>query len=150
MMQLLIGRKHQWCASVWLNASPSKGAHCSWTQTWEICSSLLMNLFSSTLGDSEDIKRDGVQGVLVCYCFKYKLGGAQGVELEKAGICFRQHLDNSSHLPSLLSLAAKMKSVSATFSTKIACMQASQAQASSSYTGDAAMHDDDGLEIVDC
>ena len=60
----------------------------------------------------------------VVYGWRYHTDFKTGVRLEKAGLCFLQHLSSKKHPFNLLSLAQLVKPKMSNFSTKIACMQA--------------------------
>ena len=88
--------------------------------------------FVINMGESEYIQRDRPGGVAVIFCWKYTLGGEQGVTLDRSGLCLMQCVDTSCHFTNLLTVASVMKSKMSRFSAKIACMQAAAASASSS------------------
>ena len=87
------------------------------------------------LNMSEDplTKRDNEGGVLVIFCWRYHLGGENGVVLENAGLAFLQHLSYNRHLCNLLTLATLLQPQMSNFSTKIANMQADNAASSSGW-----------------
>ena len=87
--------------------------------------------FVLNMGENSIIKKDRDEGVAVIFCWRYHLGGEQGVTLENAGLCFMQHLTTNRHLCNLLTLAETLKPQMNQFSTKIACMQANQSSSSS-------------------
>ena len=83
------------------------------------------------MGQRDIIKHDTPDGVVVITCWKYHLDAQQGVKLEKAGLCFMQHLNKNNHLCNLLSLAKLLKPQMTELGTQIACMQAAQASSTS-------------------
>ena len=87
--------------------------------------------FVLKMSENSIIKQDREGGVAVIFCWRYHLGGEQGVTLENAGLCFMQHLTYNRHLCNLLTLAQILKPQMNQFSTKIACMQAAQSSSSS-------------------
>ena len=82
--------------------------------------------FVIEMGQRNIFKHDTPDGAAVIICWKYHLDAQQGVKLEKAGLCFMQHLTKNNHLCNLLSLAKLLKPQMTKFSTQIACMQAAQ------------------------
>ena len=76
------------------------------------------------MGQSDVIKHDHPDGVVVIICWKYQLDAQQGVRLDNAGLCFMQHLTRENNMCNLLALAKLLKPTMNKFSTKIACLQA--------------------------
>ena len=80
--------------------------------------------FNLNMDENTVIKNDRPGGVAVVYGWRYHTDFKTGVRLEKAGLCFLQHLSSKKHPFNLLSLAQLVKPKMSNFSTKIACMQA--------------------------
>ena len=91
--------------------------------------------FLLQMGENQKIKQDREGGVAVIFCWKYHLGGENGVVLENAGLAFLQHLSYSRHLCNLLTLAKLLAPQMNKFSTKIANMQADHASSSTALDG---------------
>ena len=77
------------------------------------------------------LKQDRDEGMALIFCWRYHLDGEQGLKLEKAGLCFLQHLTLDSDMSKLLTLAQILKPQMHKFRTKIDCMQAAQSASSS-------------------
>ena len=86
----------------------------------------VLNMEENTL-----IKKDSEGGVAVILCWRYHLGGENGVVLENAGLVFLQHMSYNRHLCNLLTLANLLQPQMNRFSTNIANMQADLASSSS-------------------
>ena len=89
--------------------------------------------FVLNMGEDPLTKRDSEGGVAVIFCWRYHLGGENGVVLENAGLAFLQHLSYNRHLCNLLTLAKLLEPQMNKFSTKIANMQADLASNSSAW-----------------
>ena len=89
--------------------------------------------FALNMSDHTLTKRDSEGGVEVIFCWRYHLGGENGVVLENAGLAFLQHLSYNRHLCNLLTLAKLLEPQMSNFSTKIANMQADYASSSSGW-----------------
>ena len=79
--------------------------------------------FVIKMGQSDIIRQDHPDGVVVIICWKYHLDAHQGVRLDNAGLCFMQHLTRRNNLSNLKELAKQLTPQMNKFSTKIACMQ---------------------------
>ena len=89
--------------------------------------------FVLNMGEDPLTKRDSEGGVAVIFCWRYHLGGENGVVLDNAGLAFLQHLSCTRHLCNLLALAKLLEPQMSSFSTKIANMQADNAASSSGW-----------------
>ena len=89
--------------------------------------------FALNMSDHTLTKRDSEGGVEVIFCWRYHLGGENGVVLENAGLAFLQHLSYNRHLCNLLTLAKLLEPQMSNFSTKIANMQADSAASSAGW-----------------
>ena len=87
--------------------------------------------FVLNMGDHPLTKKDSEGGIAVIFCWRYHLGGENGVVLENAGLAFLQHLSYNRHLCNLLTLANLLQPQMNRFSTNIANMQADLASSSS-------------------
>ena len=83
--------------------------------------------------EAPDGKKKG--GIKVVYCFKYKVGGTDGIRIMKAGIMFLQHLSMQNHYAHLWAVAAIMKDKMGEFGAKVACMQKSSSSSGGSGLG---------------
>ena len=90
--------------------------------------------FVLNMGEHTLTKKDSEGGVAVIFCWRYHLGGENGVVLENAGLAFLQHLSYNRHLCNLLTLANLLQPQMSRFSTNIANMQADNASSSSAWT----------------
>ena len=79
--------------------------------------------FVVKLGQSDIIKHDTPDGVVVISCWKCRLDDQPGVNLDNAGLCFMQHLTRRNNLCNLKELAKQLTPQMIQHSTKIACMQ---------------------------
>ena len=82
--------------------------------------------------EADDGKKLG--SMRVVYCFKYKVGGADGVQLLKAGIMFCQHLSMQNHFANLWAVANIMKEKMGEYGAQVALLQQGGSGASSSST----------------
>ena len=80
--------------------------------------------------EADDGKKVG--GMKAVYCFKYKVGGANGVQLLKAGIMFCQHLSMQNHFANLWAVANIMKDKMGELGAQLARLQQGGSMASSS------------------
>ena len=74
-------------------------------------------------GESERIKHDVPNGMQVVFCFKYMVGGDDGIKVLNAGIMFLQHLSTQNHYANLWAVAAIMKDKMGEFGAKFACLK---------------------------
>ena len=66
------------------------------------------------------VKWDYDQCILVVWCFKYSIGGTNGIKFMQAGLMFLQLLTDQQHCANLLSAAAIMREHMADFASKVA------------------------------
>ena len=74
----------------------------------------------------------GGEYVKAVYCLQYKVGGPNGMTIQKAGIVFMQFMSWDRHWTRLLTLGEIFKHRIADFSAKVACTHARQDTAASS------------------
>ena len=80
-----------------------------------------------TMEEASYLKHDVDHGMQVVYCFKYTVGGNDGIKVLNAGIMLLQHLSTHNHYAHLWAVAAIMKDKMGEFGATVACKQAAQA-----------------------
>ena len=89
--------------------------------------------FVLQMAASSYAKQDVLNGIQVVYCFKYKVGGNDGITIMRAGIMFLQLLTTQHHWTNLWAVASIMKEKMGEFGSKVACMPMGSPASGSAY-----------------